>query len=62
MIELPLSRAREAGIPLSREQVEKFEVYHRIVDGGECAVQFDPGDDVPAWKPWLERERKGDCR
>ena len=50
MIDLLLRRAQDAGIPLSREQSEKFETYHRMLT--EANAKFNltriPDDDAEA--------------
>ena len=39
MIDRLMNRAREMGIPLTREQAEKFEIYHRML--AEANAQFN---------------------
>ena len=50
MIEQLLNRARAAGIPLTREQAEKFELYHRMLT--EANARFNltrvPDDEAEA--------------
>ena len=50
MIEQLLNRAQAAGVPLSREQAEKFEIYHRMLT--EANARFNltrvPDDEAEA--------------
>ena len=48
MIELLLTRAEAAGIPLTREQAEKIEVYHRMLTEANARFNLTRVPDDPA--------------